>query len=303
MFYSLVAFIIMAVGGILMIFTSIKYHKLLNYYKQESYQALHASWVISVIFFYLFILGYILSILYVLLNEVTYFFTITAVIFLIVTVSISLSVKNQATQAVSMRNKTLEAIRAFVDTIDLKDFPAPGHSRQVHNIISIFYDYLINYKQVLNKARLLDAAILHDIGKINIPAELYNKQGQLTDEEWSLVKTHPRVGKEMLDNTFFKEISEWVEFHHERVDGNGYYGIASENIPLESKIISIADSYSALCSDRPYRPKMSHEEAAEIIRRSAGKQFDRQLVDCFVQIDKDVLEEAMSLKEEGEHRK
>jgi HD-GYP domain-containing protein (c-di-GMP phosphodiesterase class II) len=94
----------------------------------------------------------------------------------------------------------------------------------------------------------------------------------------------------MLDKTCFNEISDWVQYHHERVDGNGYYGLVSEDIPLESKIIAIADAYSALCNDRAYRPRLSHEEAIGLISREAGKHFDRRLTECFLRIDREALE-------------
>jgi HD-GYP domain-containing protein (c-di-GMP phosphodiesterase class II) len=138
--------------------------------------------------------------------------------------------------------------------------------------------------------KLLDAAMLHDIGKINISAEIFSKQDRLSPEEWEIIKSHPRRGKEMLDETIFREISDWIKYHHERVDGNGYYGMSADTIPLESKIIALADTYSALCSDRAYRKRLNHEDAMEIIRRDTGKYFDRKLAERFVQLDKETLE-------------
>jgi HD-GYP domain-containing protein (c-di-GMP phosphodiesterase class II) len=80
-------------------------------------------------------------------------------------------------------------------------------------------------------------------------------------------------------------------YHHERVDGNGYYGLVSEDIPLEAKIIAIADAYSALCSDRPWRKRKNHEDAIAVITSEAGTQFDPKLVDCFLRIDRNALTE------------
>jgi HD-GYP domain-containing protein (c-di-GMP phosphodiesterase class II) len=194
-----------------------------------------------------------------------------------------------------LREKALEAIRAFVNTIDMKDYYFKGHSKEVYDIVNLFYDQLIDYHYILNREKLLDAAILHDIGKINISTEVLCKRDKLSQEEWELIKTHPQRGKEMLDETCFAEISEWVLYHHERVDGNGYYRLLSEHIPLESKIIAIADCYAALCSDRVYRPRLSHYEAAALIHQEVGKQFDRKLVECFFRIDTDALERILSV--------
>jgi HD-GYP domain-containing protein (c-di-GMP phosphodiesterase class II) len=290
---SIIAFCIISAGGFVMVLAALAYDKLLEYYKQESYQALPSGWIANSILFYFFITGFVLGMTYVLINEISLMFTLTSVLFLFFSVYAYSMVKSQATIALMFRNKMLEAIRAFVDTIDLKDYVSRGHSRQVYDIVNLLCDQLQDHRQVLNRTKLLDAAILHDIGKINIPLNVYNKRGQLSSEEWEIVKSHPMRGKEMLDNTFFREISDWVKYHHERVDGNGYYGIASENIPLESKIITIADTYSALRSERPYRPPLNHDEAIAVITRNAGKQFDRRLVERFLHIDKAALEEAV----------
>jgi HD-GYP domain-containing protein (c-di-GMP phosphodiesterase class II) len=176
-----------------------------------------------------------------------------------------------------------------VNAIDLKGSSFKGHSQQVYDIVSLFYEELHDYWHVLNRKKLLDAAILHDIGKINIASDILCKQEALTREEWETLKSHTIRGKEMLDETCFREISDWILYHHERVDGNGYCGLVSQDIPIEAKIIAIADAYSALCSDRSYRARISHEDAISIISREAGKQFDRKLVDCFLRIDKNAL--------------
>jgi HD-GYP domain-containing protein (c-di-GMP phosphodiesterase class II) len=236
-----------------------------------------------------FVVGFLVELVNIVLWEMDAAFVFIALIFLLASVYIFFSVETQSSAAVMLREKTLEAMRTFVDVIDLKDYSSKGHSKDVYDIVSLFYDQLPEYWHVLNKMKLLDAAILHDIGKINISSEVFNKQGQLSPEEWEIIKTHPIRGKEMLDATIFHEISDWVKCHHERVDGNGYYGMASEDIPLESKIIAIADTYSALRNERAYRPRMSHEDAVSIILKEAGKHFDRKLVEHFVLIDREAL--------------
>ncbi|MFP3091325.1 HD domain-containing protein [Treponema sp. TIM-1] len=273
-----------------MIFAAVEYQKLLDYYKQESYRALRSGYRINLVLLYLFIGGFFTALVDSILREPDILYTILAVIFHLGAVYVLFTVRTQAQAALMLREKALEVTRAFVDAIDLKDFCTRAHSKHVYDIVGLFYDQLKEFKHVLNKGKLLDAALFHDIGKINISAEIFRKQEKLTGEEWALIKTHPAVGKEMLDQTCFSEISDWIMYHHERVDGNGYYGRISEEIPLESKIIAIADVYSALCNDRSYRPRLSHDEAVAIITKEAGKQFDPVLVERFLQIDRKILE-------------
>jgi HD-GYP domain-containing protein (c-di-GMP phosphodiesterase class II) len=274
-----------------MIIAVVEYQNLLDYYKQESYKTLRPGYRINLALLYLFAAGFFAALVDSILRGPDIFYTVLTVIFLLGALYVLLAVKNQTQVALMLREKALEATRAFVNVIDAKDFCTKAHSKHVYDIVNLFYEQLNDFQPVLNKMKLLDAAILHDIGKINISAEIFRKQGQLTHEEWTLIKAHPKVGKQMLDQTCFTEISDWVQYHHERVDGNGYYGLLSEEIPLESKIISIADVYSALCNDRSYRPRLSHDEAMAIINKEAGKQFDPVLVERFLQIDRKVLED------------
>jgi HD-GYP domain-containing protein (c-di-GMP phosphodiesterase class II) len=273
-----------------MILTALEYHKLLEYFKQESYRSLRAGHKLNLIPLYFFIVGFILAAVNVFLYDVDISDVFISLLFFLIALYIFFSLKTQSQMAVMAREKALEAMLTFVNVIDLKEFYSKGHSKHVYDIVNLFYDYLPDYQFVLNKAKLLDAAILHDIGKINISAELLSKRDKLSPGDWEIIKAHPLRGKEMLDKTCFSEISDWVKYHHERVDGNGYYGLVSEAIPLESKIIAIADAYSALCNDRAYRPRLSHEEAIGLIHREAGKHFDRRLTECFLQIDREALE-------------
>ena len=104
------------------------------------------------------------------------------------------------------------------------------------------------------------------------------------------MRNHPRTGVKILKPLrTFANISPWIEYHHERPDGKGYYGLKGEEIPLASKIIAIADTYSAITMRRSYKAPRTHEEAIEIIREVAGTQLDKDLVDIFVKIPKEEL--------------
>jgi HD-GYP domain-containing protein (c-di-GMP phosphodiesterase class II) len=158
-------------------------------------------------------------------------------------------------------------------------------------ISGLIYNYLPEkIKRRINKSRLMDAAILHDIGKIGIPDNILNKPDKLTQEERHVVKQHAIVGKNILNNTSYQQIGEIISCHHERVDGNGYFNKTSDHIPLESKIIAVADTFSALCTDRVYRPKKSFNEAVQIIQEVSGTQLDLEIVKVFCSIPQEKLE-------------
>lgn len=122
-----------------------------------------------------------------------------------------------------------------------------------------------------------------------------NKSTTLTKEEWEVVKSHPMNGKKMLEGTCFEEIGDWVMYHHERIDGLGYHGLVGNDIPLESRIIAIADTFSAFATDRAYRERLDFETIAEIMGDNAGSQLDPELTGIFLSIPKDEVESALTV--------
>ena len=130
------------------------------------------------------------------------------------------------------------------------------------------------------------AALLHDIGKLGIPASILNKPGPLTEEEWAVMSRHPEIGRQVLVQTggIFVLLSRIVVAHHERWDGGGYpYGLSQEAIPLGARILSVVDAYDAMISERPYRQAISEADARAELARCAGSQFDPQVVEAFLQ--------------------
>lgn len=130
------------------------------------------------------------------------------------------------------------------------------------------------------------AGLLHDVGTLNLPNELFLKEGILSEKERAVVNQHPVLGAEMLRPIrALRDICEILENHHERWDGTGYpKGLKGEAIPLPARIVSIVDGYHAMISDRPYRKAMTHEEAIKALKGGAGKQWDPFLVDIFVAV-------------------
>ncbi len=181
--------------------------------------------------------------------------------------------------------RKLEILRTFVNAIDSKDSYTRGHSQQVVEIVKLIYEQLppeISSKLCLPK--LLDAALLHDVGKIDIADSILKKNGPLTDEEWVQMRSHPKEGKRLLKETCFVQISDWVLYHHEHMDGSGYEGLPADEIPIESRLISIADTFSALTTKRGYRDAMGYEQAIDIMKGISGTQIDSELFSYFLLI-------------------
>ena len=171
--------------------------------------------------------------------------------------------------------------------VNAKDQYIVSHEEHAAVLSSLLYDHLPRATQKkVNKKRLIKAARLHDIGKIYISDEIITKVGKLTDEEYEKMKEHANIGARILDRTLHNDVSVFVNWHHERPDGCGYYKAADEQIPIESKIIAVADTFSALTTSRCYRvvPK-TIPEALEILKEAAGTQLDAELVRCFLKID------------------
>ena len=135
--------------------------------------------------------------------------------------------------------------------------------------------------------RIALGAWLHDVGKIGIPENVLKKPSALSNEEWEIMKQHPVIGAEkvLMPNESLRDLIPIVKYHHERWDGKGYpEQLSGTDIPFAARIVSIADAYHALISDRPYRKGMSVEKACEILKMGAGTQWDKDLIRQFVLI-------------------
>jgi diguanylate cyclase (GGDEF)-like protein/putative nucleotidyltransferase with HDIG domain len=171
----------------------------------------------------------------------------------------------------------LDVVRKWGESIESKDIHTQGHCERVADLAGA-----LAAKAGLDENSLFwfrIGALLHDVGKLIVPAEVLNKPGKLTDEEWALVRKHPEAGEQMLADVQFPwDVSPMVRSHHERWDGKGYPdGLVGEAIPLPARILCVADVYDALTTERSYKRAFSQLEAIEIMRREVGKQFDPQL--------------------------
>lgn len=189
------------------------------------------------------------------------------------------------------KTRSIDIAEVLVGVIDARDPNLNGHSRYVQQVTMLFYRYLpASLKKEINPVSLEYAALMHDVGKLGIPESILNKPGKLDEEEWKVMRSHPKTGVKILKPlATFADISPWIENHHERPDGKGYYGLKAEEIPLAAKILAIADTYSAITMRRSYKTPRTHEEAMEIIRDVAGTQLDKDLVEIFLTIPKEEL--------------
>lgn len=187
---------------------------------------------------------------------------------------------------VTDKERKRDLLVTLVGIIEAGDPNLDGHSLHVHNLTMVFYDFLpFSLKVKVNKEELEYASLLLDIGKLGIPREILGRKGKLKDDEWELVRNHPEIGLRILGTIKgFDNISKWILYHHERVDGGGYHGIKGNDIPLASRMIAITDTYSAITMTRAYKPSMAYEEAITELRLSSGSQLDPELVDIFCSI-------------------
>jgi HD-GYP domain-containing protein (c-di-GMP phosphodiesterase class II) len=189
---------------------------------------------------------------------------------------------NQVNIIVESSDTTIEqVVKSFILSVEAKDTYTFGHSERV-SLYAVELAKLL--PEFVNKQRLKSlglAGLLHDIGKINIPESVLTKSTELTLEEYELIKTHPVAGGKMVDKIpSLGTLKNGVLYHHERWDGKGYpAGISEEEIPLEARILNIADAFDAMTSNRAYRDALSFNEAYERLYQGSGTQFDPNLIE------------------------
>ena len=184
-----------------------------------------------------------------------------------------------AKKQIRMGNETILSIARAVDA---KDSNTSEHSFRVSQYSLVIAKRLGYSEEKCENLRQM--ALLHDIGKIGIPDAILNKPGKLTDEEYEIMKTHVIRGGEILkDFTMIDNVSVGALYHHEKYDGSGYcHGLKGEQIPLDARIIGIADAFDAMTANRVYRKQLDLDFVIEELKRCSGTQFDPKLVDILL---------------------
>src|SRR3954452_1043297 len=178
-------------------------------------------------------------------------------------------------------NEHLSAVLVLAETLDLRDSGTASHSQTVGRLSALIAKALGYDDARVERIRL--AGMLHDIGKIGISDCILHKPGKLDETEWAEIKKHPEMGARIAASAKLDDISEWILCHHERVDGHGYPGsLPASEIPVEARILAVADAYEAMTSDRVYKRAMPAEDAERELRDQAAAQFDADVVDALL---------------------
>ncbi|MDH7497385.1 MAG: HD-GYP domain-containing protein, partial [Syntrophomonadaceae bacterium] len=175
-------------------------------------------------------------------------------------------------------------VQTLMKTLEARDFMTEGHAERLHLIAQRLAQAAGLHERSVTDLCLL--AKFHDIGKVGIPDRILCKPGSLTREERDEMRRHAEIGHRIaLSAPDLVPIADWILKHHEWWDGNGYpLGLKGEEIPVECRILAIADAWDAMTSDRPYRKAMPRHLALEELRRCAGTQFDPELVEHFIRL-------------------
>ncbi|MGE5370410.1 MAG: diguanylate cyclase domain-containing protein [Solirubrobacterales bacterium] len=184
----------------------------------------------------------------------------------------------------SSRSARSAIVQTLMKALEARDYITEGHADRLQGIVAAVGMVLGLPERRISDLRLL--AQFHDIGKVGIPDRILFKPARLTDEEYWEMRRHSDIGHKIAQSApDLAPISDWILKHHEWWNGEGYpVGLAGENIPLECRILALADAYDAMTSDRPYRNAMTHEDAVCELNKYAGVQFDPDLVERFIRV-------------------
>lgn len=195
---------------------------------------------------------------------------------------VSIAIENSKLYA-SVKKTFLDTVEALAEAIEKKDHYTGGHTKRVVYYTQCISKYLNLTAEEQERIRL--GAVLHDVGKIGIEDNILKKQAPLDQEEWKVMQKHPDIGFDIMSRVEgLKDVIGGMRYHHERWDGKGYpFGMKGEEIPLLARIISVADTYDAMVSTRPYRKGLDPKIAYDEIVKYSGTQFDPKVVDAFIE--------------------
>jgi response regulator RpfG family c-di-GMP phosphodiesterase len=202
---------------------------------------------------------------------------------------------------VTRRDRLQHSVRILLETVgrlaEYRDEETTQHLKRVSKFARVLATQIQESGSFAGVAtdryieQLVQAAPMHDIGKVGIPDEILTKPGKLTDEEFQIMKTHTDIGRRVLSRAFdpanpvplLQMCIDIAHCHHERYDGNGYpRRLKGDQIPLSARIIALVDAYDAITSERRYKPARTHEEAVEIFKSESRKHFDPVIVEAFL---------------------
>ena len=189
----------------------------------------------------------------------------------------------------------INTIAVLISILETRDKNINGHSLHILKLADTFYDELpTSYHMKLNRYDLYLAALMHDVGQNCVPVDTLGKAGKLTPDEKEKVRQHTEVSSAILEFAGgYNKILEGVKYHHERIDGKGYYGLKGKKIPLISRILTILDTFSAVTVSKSYKPARPYEDGITTLKLGMGTQFDAELVEIFASIPKSRINECL----------
>ena len=175
----------------------------------------------------------------------------------------------------------LDTVIGLAEALDIRDTGTAQHSRTVGHYAKVMAQEMGLGDERAERIGL--AGLLHDVGKIGISDRVLTKPGPLDPDEWAQMRTHPQIGARLLSRPELNDLRHWILSHHERPDGNGYpFGLSDDEIPLEARILAVADAYEAMTADRVYRRALGEHAAREELLAGADEQFDAEVVDALL---------------------
>ena len=208
-------------------------------------------------------------------------------------------IRERTQQILRLRNAI---VFSFADIVEARDANTGGHIERTSKYIELLASKIIEHGEqvdefsLLNLESFVSSARLHDVGKIAVSDVILNKPGPLSDDEFEIMKLHTVEGVNIIeqiasradDGRFLRNAKLFAGYHHERWDGKGYpYGLAKTNIPLQGRIMAVADVYDALVTERPYKKAFPEQVAVDIILDGSGSHFDPHIVDIFTEVKED----------------
>jgi len=209
----------------------------------------------------------------------------TAILVVAIDISERIKAAKEVRESMEKWRKAMEGIiHAMALTLEMRDPYTAGHQQRVANLVTAIAVEMDFSGDRIEGAHM--AALIHDIGKISVPAEILNKPGAITETEFDLIKTHAKTGYDILKGIEFPwPIAQMVVQHHERTDGSGYpSGLSGDEILLEARILGVADVVEATASHRPYRPALGIDKALEEISENKGTVYDPDIVDACLKV-------------------
>ena len=185
---------------------------------------------------------------------------------------------------IQLRKNLAATVQAMAMTVETRDPYTAGHQRRTSDIARNIAQQMKLSKQEVDGIRM--AGVIHDLGKISVPAEILSKPGKIGATEFALIQDHPQTGYDILKGIDFNwPVAEIVRQHHERMDGSGYpFGLKGDDIRIEAKVIGVADVIEAMSSHRPYRPSLGINKAFREIMQNSGTLYDTDVVDATVNL-------------------